>query len=118
MNINNLSEIKSKVSALKGKEVVIETRESRGRIEKIKGEIRGIYPAFFNISQKGKRQFSYNYVDILTNEIVVHTPDNEIIHGPNPNMKVINGAEPEEELDLHLMTEEEMKEIIGGVPLL
>lgn len=87
MHKNNLTEIISKVTALKGEKVVIETRESRGKIEKIEGKVRGIYPAFFNIEQNGKRQFSYNYVDILTNEIIVHTPDNDVIHGPNPTHK-------------------------------
>ena len=112
--MSHLSDIKSKVRNLKGKEVVIETRESRGRIETFKGTIQGIYPAFFNIqSMRSKQQLSFNYVDILTNEIVLHTPDKKTIHGPNPQLNITQ--EPNLEVDalsLEILADTELEELM------
>lgn len=62
-----------------GKEVTVFTRESRGKIEQFSGKIDKAYPSFFNIQTSGSQQVSFNYVDILTNEIVVRSDDNTVV---------------------------------------
>jgi len=71
--------IKDVVKKLKGREVIILMREQRGKIETRQGVLSSTFQSFFNISTTGSTtlQYSYTYVDVLTNEISIQDPETD-----------------------------------------
>ena len=83
-----------------GKDVTIFTREQRGKIEQFSGKIDKLYPTFFNIETATSQQVSFNYVDILTNEIVVRSKDNTVVIKNLPTSAKVEVENDFEEEDL------------------
>lgn len=79
--MKQLMKIKNDITNLLGKEVIIATKEQRGKVEEHNGRIDKVFGSFFNLETSGsnKQQLSFTFADILTNEIVVHSAEDGII---------------------------------------
>ena len=68
----NIDEIKSKIIALKGREVEMNINRGRKKIETVSGVIQDIYPSVFTVAltaQKSALQ-TFSYYDVLCGNVV------------------------------------------------
>lgn len=79
--MKKLNGIKQQIAGLLGQDVVIFTKEQRGKIDEHTGKIDKVFGAFFNLETSGsnRQQLSFTFADILTNEIIVHSKNDENI---------------------------------------
>ncbi len=72
MKRNNitLSEIKDKITALKGREVNVTNNRGRNKIESYLGTIDNIYPAVFTIKSKDVNK-TFSYSDVLCGNVKI-----------------------------------------------
>lgn len=68
----NIDEIKSKIIALKGREVEMNINRGRKKIQTVSGVIQDIYPSVFTVAvsaQKSNLQ-TFSYYDVLCGNVV------------------------------------------------
>ena len=70
-NVNALSEIKQKISSLKGNEVNLSVNRGRKKIDKLQGFIENVYPSVFTVLTDSNARETFSYFDILCGLVAI-----------------------------------------------
>lgn len=66
----NIDKIKSNISKLKGKEIILKINIGRNRYESVIGVVQDIYPYLFTL-KSGDDLKTFSYVDVLTKNVII-----------------------------------------------
>lgn len=75
INTNALSEVKEKISALKGNSIMMRINRGRNKIERFEAIIESVYPSVFTVKVNAEKQLpsqTFSYFDVLCGDVVIN----------------------------------------------
>ncbi len=71
--VKGLEDVKTKISALKGKPVEMSVNRGRKKIENLSATIKDVYPSVFTVKTPDEKVQTFSYFDVMCGNVMIES---------------------------------------------